>query len=301
MPEERKNTNTNKNKTVPDPENAKTEEYENEEEGEEEISDDEPVTVFELVEKNIAKRREARAKRRERLGVLPKIAIGLAVFATIFAVSFTDIFTVDTIEVEGNTYFTDEEITNMAHAETGINLWHSANTRMMKDYLEKSPYIVKAKVRRIIPGTIRIRIEERRQVGAVIFDSEYLVLDKDGLLLRRTETRPKITLISGIKIKEINVGEKLGVSDEKLLSNSLKIINAMEKGGVYFMEIEMTEMYIQAHVYESLICVGKTDQIIEAIDKGRLQQILKVLFEKGIKRGTITISDDGYASFKPTV
>lgn len=62
----------------------------------------------------------------------------------------------------------------------------------------------------------------------------------------------------------------------------------------------MSEMYIKAYVYESMVVSGSIKEIESAIDQGHIQQILQKLFAKNIERGTIAISEDGYASFTRT-
>lgn len=254
------------------------------------------------VGQNIAKRKERRGNRKPGdIGPFGRAGVALLVLAVLFGLSFTGLFTVKKVDVRGNSYFSDEEIAGMAHADIGMNLWHGTSKREMKEYLEASPYIEKVSITRFIPGTIRIKVSEREQLGAVVFDDEYLVIDRDGLLLRRTDTEPKITIIKGLKVNKIEPEEKLGISDERMFDNTLELINAMKRGGLYFTEIEMSELYIRAHIYDSLVLVGTADSIIEAIDKTRLQQILDDLFRRGIKRGTIKLSDDGYASYSPKV
>ena len=65
----------------------------------------------------------------------------LGILIALIAFSMSGFFTVDTIDVQGNKYYTDEEITNLAHATTGRNLIYKLNKRQMLKYLEKNPYI----------------------------------------------------------------------------------------------------------------------------------------------------------------
>ena len=48
-----------------------------------------------------------------------------------------------------------------------------------------------------------------------------------------------------------------------------------------------------------LVVKSKYKDLKDNIDKGRLHKVLDELFKRNIKRGTITISSDGYASFTP--
>lgn len=253
--------------------------------------------VSNRISENIRKRQ----KRRSRPSPL-KIALGIIILsAAIMVFMSTGVFTIDSIQVEGNDYFTDEEIINMAHASTGKNLFYHSGSREIVDYLEESPYIEEAKVSKKVPGTLVITVKEREQLAAIVYNKEYLIIDSEGLLLRRSETKPKITILTGIKVKKIQLGEKIQVEDSDKLKDALQILQAMKEGDLYFKKIEMKDKTIRAYVYDALICKGDADTITDAIQKERLQKVLETLFKKGIKRGTVTLTKKGYASFEPKV
>ncbi len=242
----------------------------------------------------LRKKRKARARR--------KFLLGFCVFVVAMIIfSFTSFFTVDLIEVRGNSYFTADEVINMAHAAPGKNLIYHPNKKSIVGYLEENPYIKKAKVSRQFPSTLVITVEERTQLGAIKYDKEYLILDDEGMLLRRTETKPKITLIEGVVVKKMTVGEKLGVEDTELLSQTLAILKKAREKDLYYVRLDMTNMYILAYIYDSLVCKGTYKQLITTMDNDRLHIVIDKLFDDNIKRGTITFSNEGYVSYLPTV
>lgn len=263
------------------------------------LPDDE---YYMLIEDRIKQRKEERRdkKRKERKKLRVTFLLVVVAIAA-FAFTFTDFFAITSIEVQGNSYFAQEEIINMAHAAPGSNIIYRSGKKSIISYLEANPYIKKVAVSRKLPSTLVIKVVEREQVAAIVYDDDYLILDAEGVLLRKTKTEPKLSILEGIKVKKIKLGEKLEVDDETVLDNALSLISSMIKGDLYFKRIKMTELYITAYIYDTLICKGTADYLIDAIDKGRLHKVMEDLFEKGIKRGTITISEDGYASFVPSV
>lgn len=254
------------------------------------------------VREKIAKRRRATADKKKR----EKKRLKIILFAIVFVVgivifSFSSFFDVDSIDVVGNSYFTAEEIVNMAHAEPGKNLIYHPDKGNIVKYLEANPYIKKAKVSRGLPSTLIITVEEREQIAAIKYDDDFLIIDDTGYLLRKTRTVPKVTVIQGIKISKIEVGTEIGVKDEVLLEQTLDVLKAMRDHDLYFIDLDMSKMYIKANIYENLICKGTYQQMLDALNKDRLHKVLDKLFKQGIRRGTITFSDEGYASFLPTV
>ena len=255
---------------------------------------------FDTVLDNMERRK---AKRENRKGpkYTSRALIVFLVVSVLYVFSYASIFNVTSIEVYGNSFYTDEQIANIAHAETGVNIFHKAKAGRMKKYLEDDPYIIEATVAKSFPDTIVITVKERRQVGAIVYGDEFLIIDVDGYLIRRTRTQPRITIIKGLTVNSIQEGERIGTTNPEMFQDALNIIAAMEAGDVYFMELEMSEITVRAHIYDALICVGSADQIVYAIEQGHLQQILETLFGRGIKRGTINITDEGFASFSPVV
>lgn len=248
---------------------------------------------------DIEKRRMKRKRKLKMPGFFTRIFIILGVIIAVTAFSLSSFFTVDTIDVQGNKYFTDEEISNMAHASTGQNIIYKLNKGNMLNYLEKNPYIEEARVYRKLPSTIVINVKERIQVAALTYGDQFLIIDNKGTLLRITKTKPKLTIVTGFKVKKVKLGEPVEVNSPDLFKELLSLLKSMEAGDVYFTKINITELFITANVYDSLVVKSKYKDLKDNIDKGRLHKVLDELFKRNIKRGTITISSDGYASFTP--
>ena len=248
---------------------------------------------------DIEKRRMKRKRKLKMPGFFTRIFIILGVIIAVTAFSLSSFFTVDTIDVQGNKYFTDEEISNMAHASTGQNIIYKLNKGNMLNYLEKNPYIEEARVYRKLPSTIVINVKERIQIAALTYGDQFLIIDNKGTLLRITKTKPKLTIVTGLKVKKVKLGEPVEVNSPDLFKELLSLLKSMEAGDVYFTKINITELFITANVYDSLVVKSKYKDLKDNIDKGRLHKVLDELFKRNIKRGTITISSDGYASFTP--
>ena len=270
------------------------------------LTDEDYTERLKKVDENMEARKQARQQPKPKkvlktagkpLAILGLIVVLIA--ALIFSLS--SYFIVDSIKVEGNKYFTDEEIVAMSHAKPGKNIIYNLGSSSIKKYLTENPYIAEVNVNRKLPSTIEINVQERQQVLAVTYSDEYLILDKEGILLRKTSTEPKITIVSGLKTKRITLGEKLVTTDDVIFGNALKIVNMMKEKDLYFTRLEMSDLYIKAYILDNLVCTGTTSQITSAMESGRLHTILETLFEKSIRRGTISISDDGYASYQPAV
>lgn len=241
--------------------------------------------------------RERRSKLRFRI-----IVVTVLVVLTSFILSLTDIFTTAYIEVRGNEHFTAEEIINIGHAIPGRNLIYHTGSKEIVQYLEQNPYIKKATVTRKLPSTLVITVEEREQACVFKYDDDYLVLDEEGMLLKKTRTKPKLTIISGMVVNRIKLGEVIGTEDNAMFSKTLKLVRTMKDSDMYFVKIEMKEdNLVKAYIYDTLIVSGDYDMLIENLKNDRLHKVVEELFSQSIRRGTITFGSEGSISFKPGI
>ena len=271
--------------------------YEKEQE-KEELSPEDIAIVEKIKQRKIES--AAREKRRKRR--LISSLITAFVLITAFALSFTSIFTVDSIEVKGNSHYTAEEIISMGHAVAGKNLIYHSDKNSIKGFLEQNPYIKNADVKRKLPSTLVIEVEERTEMMALPYDDDFLILDTEGILLKKNRTQPKLTLAVGNVINRIKLGEELGTKDADLMKKTTKLVQAMTANDLYYVKVDMSDTSnVKAYIYNSLIVRTDYDTLIENMENGRLHKVLDELFSDSIKRGTITFSDDGTATFMPTL
>lgn len=256
----------------------------------------------ELTKRIEARRRyNERKKRRFRTRFYIIMTILVLVIAFLL-LSLSSIFTVDSIEVRGNQHYTAEEIINMGHAVPGRNLIYDLNKKEIEDYLEQNPYIKNATVSRKIPSTMVIRVTERAEKMAFRYDDDYLIMDEDGILLKKTRNEPMATLVEGIVINKIKLGEKIGAVETERLDRAIDLIHSMTSADMYFVRVDMSkDNVIKAYIYDTLAVKASYDLLIENLENGRLHLVVEKLFSDGIERGTITFDEDGTASFMPAI
>lgn len=215
-------------------------------------------------------------------------------------ISNSGVFTIDAIEVRGNSHYTAEEIINIGHATSGRNIIYQANIKETKEFLEQNPYIKSAEVRRKLPATLVIKVTERQERLAFRYDDDYLVMDEDGILLKKTRNKPKTTIIEGIVVSKIKLGEKIGTEDGKRMDMALDLIKTMIDSDLYYVKVDIsTEKSVKAYIYDTLVVKTDYDTLMTNMENGRLHLVMEKLFEEGIERGTITFDEDGSASFMP--
>lgn len=273
---------------------------------EEQKSETETDPETEAIKERIRERKrekKRKAARRKTAFWTGFIIVTLSVAGFLFSIS--GFFTVDSIEVKGNSHFTAEEIINIAHAVPGHNLLYNTDEKPITDYLEQNPYIKSASVSRKLPSTLVITVEERAEAICFNYDDDYLIMDDEGILLKKTRTEPKITNVKGFVVTRIRLGDTVGTENQQMFSRLLRLIRATKAADLYFVSIDMTQfeenMSVKAYIYDKLVVKTDYETLLINLKNGRLHKIVEKLFEDDIKRGTITITENGEASFEPGI
>lgn len=210
----------------------------------------------------------------------------------------SDIFDIQEITVDNNSYYTVQQIIGIAEAKTGGNLF-KVSTSDMRDKLLRDPYIKSAKISRKLPDKIVIEVLEREEAAAVPYGDKYIIIDNEGMILRQTDVEPVLTLLEGMTVTNIEPGTPLAVEENSVLSDTLPMLDKMEENDIYFKKIELSAIIIKAYIFDSLTCEGTPENIMKSMDD--LKDVLYDLYEQGIERGVIKVGGDGYYSFSPLV
>lgn len=247
------------------------------------------------------KEERAIKRKKRRIKFVVKLGIFLLIAGAVVFLLKSPFFNVKNFRVEGNSYYTDEEILVMGNCKTGGNIFIGIDTGDIRSRLEKDAYMSSVKVKRVLPDTVKIQLEERKQTAAIVYGEKYVVVDGDGVVLRKTGVMPEITVLKGLTISKLSVGEKVETEEKVLLRQTLQMLSVMEKSNMYFKTIELSEGEIKAHILDNLICQGTPENIMKAMEKDSLQLVVQELFDRKIERGTIKISGDRTVSFTPKI
>ena len=238
-------------------------------------------------------------KVRKKKHYLRRFLIFLGVLAAVGIFLSSSVFEVKSIQVEGNRYYADDEIINMADARTGVNLFWGAETSKVRDRLMEDPYFVEVKVRRKLPGTLIIEVKERVQIAAITYGDAYIVIDEEGVMLRKTTVDPKLTLLTGLTVSKLKVGEAVEAEESATLASTLQMLTTMKEGNFFFKKIDVSQVIIKAYIYDTLVVKGTPKQMMKALDSGDLQKVVNKLIKSDIRRGTINLGDHNYVPFSP--
>ena len=210
-------------------------------------------------------------------------------------------FNVSKYEVTGNHYYSDQEVANMGNCALGVNIFTGVDCGDIRDRLAKDPYMARVSVRRKLPSTVTISITERVQTAAIVYGDSFVVIDEEGTVLRKTTIDPKVTVLRGLNISGMTLGETIKVDEDVLMRQCMDIINSMKANNMYFKSITISQAEAKAYVLDNLMVRGVPDNIIFALENNDIQLVVQELFNQGIERGTIKVTGDNYVSYTPEV
>jgi cell division protein FtsQ len=146
------------------------------------------------------------------------IAVGLLVFAR------TSYFNITDIEVNGNSFVSDEEIVDYADLSRNMNYFDVR----MKDAIERlnaHPYILEANIERKIPDSIVITVNERDLAGYIPFMGSFLLIDSEGRVISAAAGKPvkELPVFRGIPIENFQIQEVLEVDNMKIFDKIIYI------------------------------------------------------------------------------
>lgn len=153
----------------------------------------------------ISRRRRGieRARRRRVLGWLGAIAIAATVGYVAF---FSPLLDVRGVEVVGAKHVVLAEVESAAGV-SGSNLL-LLSTGAVAERIEELPWVASAKVERRLPGTVRIKIDERDAAVALDLGGEKWTLDPEGHVLERGASEG-LPVVAGLTAGTLTPGAKV--------------------------------------------------------------------------------------------
>ena len=246
----------------------------------------------------IMKKETRKKKKRKKKHYLLRLLFVIGIGIGIYFLLTSELFTVSTITVEQNSYYSEAQVISLAEAETGGNLFE-ISTSEMKEKLLNDAYIKDAKIKRRFPDEIVITVTERKEAATIPYGSQFIIIDEDGIVLRLTDVETTLTQLTGLTISNLEPGTPLEVEEKFVLIDTMDMLSLMKENELFFKRIEMSPLVVKAYIYDNLTCEGRPENIMKNMDD--LKDVLYDLYIKGIERGMIKVGGDGYYSFSPLV
>lgn len=205
------------------------------------------------------------------------ILMSIALVALIFMLlMLSPWFNIQNIEVNGLETIEKPDIIRQMKLDKTTNIL-SFNSLIAKRRLKSNYYIQDIKVTKKLPNTVIINVTERKIVGYIPYISDYIYIDKDGMVIdvKSSYTQP-LPIIYGLKFDSFIIGENLKTDNDEAFEIVMEITNSI-KDKEYLKEILKIDVsdLEDIHLYmENLdIVLGNREAI--NIKMNTLNEILK--------------------------
>lgn len=170
----------------------------------------------------------------------------------VFVLTMTALTTrITTVEVEGSTHYTNEELIPMILTEDkDYNTFYAWIKGYFGEQKEIS-FVEKYKTRVVGKNTLRIIVYEKPIAGCLDYMDSYLYFDSDGIIVESTgEKDPRIPLVTGLRYENVVMYEPLTVEDPSVFKVILNIYQLLDKYGMEVDRINFDENNITLTVGE---------------------------------------------------
>lgn len=246
------------------------------------------------------KRIKRKKKKRRKKHYILKFFLLVAICIGLYSFAHSDVFSIKQINVSKSSHFQAGQVREMCGLKTGGNLFEfSAGD--CEDKLREHPYIKEAKISRKLPDTVNIKLTERQETAVLLKDSTYVVIDQEGIVLQQAGKLPQIPLLEGITVEKAEENKTVQVKEADRLETGMMLLKKMEAADLYFKKIDVSGSPIKAFLTDTLLCRGKSKNLVIGMDKGDLKAVIYDLYKKKIKKGTIYVGDEQYYAFSKKI
>lgn len=166
-----------------------------------------------------------------RAGIIALTVVILA--AVVLGVGAYDIrkHTVQTVYVEGNVHYTEEEIKSFVIDDSFLgNNSRYLSFKYRNKEIENIPFIDVLTVEIVSADTIKITVIEKAIIGYVKYLDTYMYFDKSGCVVESSGIRTMgVPQVTGLKFDRVVVGEELPIENKKIFGEIQNLKNFLDK------------------------------------------------------------------------
>ena len=205
-------------------------------------------------------------------GGFPKWILFLLVFLLLLGIGFYVVivgFQVESVKVEGNVHYTQEEIIDMVMTNRLDQNSLYLSLKYKNKEIQNIPFIDTMNVKVLSPHEVQITVYEKALAGYVEYLGSYMYFDKDGTIVEVSDTKTQgIPQVTGIEFDHVILYEPLPVENQKVFQDILSITQLLTKYDIAAEKIYFNESFeMTLYFGNAKVRLGSGDNIEEKIMK----------------------------------
>lgn len=244
--------------------------------------------------KKLTKKQEiARKKRKAFLRLVKWTTLILLLIGGGIGFLLSSFFNIKEIEIVGNNKLTRDEVISLSQIEIEENTFKLSKNKIEKN-IKQNAYVESVKIKRNLPSTILIEIEERVPTYMITFANAYAYINNQGYFVEISKEKLELPIITGYATKEedIQLGERLCTEDLQKLDDILQIMKAAESNEIASIVTKINISDKQDYVLE-LKSEKKTVHVGDTSNLSTKMLYIKEIIEQNKKiEGEILVNTD---------
>jgi hypothetical protein len=179
-------------------------------------------------ENNNKKTQKKKKRRRNKKLMVSTAAFITAAVVVVFCIYYvyykTPYFNLIGVDIDGNLTYSDEYIMEKSGIEVGKKIFEVDRSKV-KENIENEVYVESVRVVYELPNKIFLDIKERVDTYQVFFNNEYIIIDKNGIVLRTCNEKLDLLTIESYTDVVYNIGDNIQFAG---VENNEKVFNAIE-------------------------------------------------------------------------
>lgn len=193
------------------------------------------------------------------------VAVGLILSLTVF-------FKIETIEAEGLSRYTPEEVIRTTGIQLEENLFRVDDRKVSQALVDTYPYIESVQLRRNLPSKLTLKITEAEPLGTFLQeDGSYVVVSGKGRVLELGSGTPPdgILVVNGVSIEGAQLCQDIPEENNESLGMLRYLVEAINTTGFErITRIDLSDRLNMYIVYEDRVKIelGSENQLEDKLD-----------------------------------
>lgn len=171
-------------------------------------------------------------RRKKRIGgVLILLIVLAAILGTVYY--FISAYTIKNVYVEGNAYYTEQEIKDIVMAGPLGNNSLYLSVKYKKSGFKNIPFVDSIEVNFLTKDSVKILVHEKALAGYIEFMDSFMYFDKDGYIVENSNVKMlEVPLVVGLQFSQVELGKKIPIKDEAVFAKIMSLHNLLEDAGL---------------------------------------------------------------------